>query len=105
MFTREEALALWDDLVADRDAFLMAFGEIVLARTRKVLPHAGFVLGDGPDSFGYFVRGANHCYTKEMFDGFNRVCEKHHCTYRIETKGDVSGITFFKDRRSETRND
>lgn len=29
MFTREEALAVWDDLVADKDAFLARCGELV----------------------------------------------------------------------------
>ena len=95
MFTRDEALAVWDDLVADKDAFLMAFGEVVFTRTRKVLVYCASV---DPDAFGYFVRARNHCYTKEMFDGYNRVCEKHGCKYRIEANGEHAGIVFYKER-------
>jgi hypothetical protein len=96
MFTRDEALALWDDLTEDIDAFLTSFGEIVLIKHRNVLPHVGFILGDtNKDSFGYFIRAKNYCFTKEMLNGYNRACEKHKCTYRIE--GET--ITFYKDRR------
>jgi hypothetical protein len=95
MFTRDEALAVWDDLIADKDAFLMSFGEVVLTRGRNY-PYA---YGDDPESFGYFVKAKNHCYTKEMFDGYNRVCEKHKCQYRIETDQDKLGIIFYKDKR------
>jgi len=98
MFTRDAALALWDDLVADKDAFLTTFGEVVFVRHRMILPGAGFVLGhNNEDSFGYFVRAKNTCFTREMFDGYNRVCEKHNCTYRIEDEV----IVFYKDRRKE----
>jgi hypothetical protein len=98
VFTRDEALAVWDDLVADKDAFLVAFGEVVFVRHRKILPRAGDVLGhEGENSFGYFVRARNHCYTKEMFEAYNRICQKHGCTYRIETEGDAAGIVFFKE--------
>ena len=99
MFTKDEAVALWDDLAADKDAFLFAFGEVVFTRIRKAVPNAGFVLGDnGPESFGYFVRARNHCYTEEMFVAYNRLCQKHGCTYRIETEGPAAGIVFYKQR-------
>ncbi len=98
MFTRDAALALWDDLVADKDAFLTSFGEVVFVRHRKILPGAGFVVGHNDEqSFGYFVRATNTCFTREMFNGYNRVCAKHECTYRIE--GEL--IVFYKDSRKE----
>ncbi len=75
MFTRDEALMVWDDLIADKDAFLTLFGEIVFSRQHKY-PFKG--------EYGYFIRAKNDCYTKEMFDGYNRICEKHNCTYRID---------------------
>lgn len=95
MFTREEALALWDDLTADSDAFLCAFGEVVLLRQReRVGGH--FHLGED-GKFGYFIRAKNHCFTQEMFAGYNRVCEKHNCTYRIETRKKSMVLLFYKD--------
>jgi hypothetical protein len=101
MFTREEALALWDALLAENDAFLYAFGELVLTRANKAV-HAGFVAGTdkpgGFDNYGYFVRAKNHCYTKEMLAAFERVCNRHGCTYRIETD-ERAGITFYKERK------
>lgn len=104
MFTREEALALWDDLSADKDAFLFSFGELVLTRAKTAVPTAGFVAGTdkpgGYDNFGYFIRARNHCYTKEMFAAYDKVCAKHNCTYRIETEGNAFGITFFKERKN-----
>lgn len=97
MFTRDEALAVWDDLIADKDAFLLAFGEVVLTRMKK----HGY--GIDPESFGYFVKAKNYCYTKEMFDGYNRVCEKHNCKYRIETDSGICGIVFYKERSRDEK--
>jgi hypothetical protein len=89
MFSRDEALALWDDLVADKDAFLLAFGEVVFTRMPKMIP-----LGSKPKEFGYFVRARNYCFTKEMFMAYNRICEKHNCSYRVET--DAPEILFYR---------
>lgn len=95
MFTREEALALWDDLTADKDAFLCSFGELVLLRQRQVV--AGhFCLGED-GKFGYFIRAKNYCFTREMFAGYDRVCQKHDCTYRIESRKKGMILIFYKD--------
>lgn len=93
MFTKEEALALWDDLTADKDAFLVNFGEMVLTKGRKY----PYPTTTDKDSFGYFIRARNHRYTKEMLEAYNRICIKHNCTYRIDTTENDVGIFFFKD--------
>jgi hypothetical protein len=105
MFTRDEALALWDDLVLEEEAFLYTFGELVMSRTRKVggLP-ISMIPGAQPhnsDLFGYFIRARNHTYTKEMFEAYNRVCERHQATYRIQVDGPLAGIIFFKAMKKE----
>jgi hypothetical protein len=104
LFTREEALALWDDLIADKDAFLYAFGELVMCRTRRCLPV--YIIPktepEESDPFGYFIRAKNHLYIQEMFHGFDRVCKKHNATYRVETEKPHCEILFYKLRKSDS---
>lgn len=94
MFTREEALLVWDDLIAEKDAFLSGFGEVVFSRQKNI---STYLSGD-PSDFGYFVRAYNHCFTKEMFAAYDKVCQKHNCTYRIENAPMV--IIFYKKREN-----
>jgi hypothetical protein len=98
MFTRDEALALWDDLQTDKDSFLHAFGELVLTRTPNFLPRPTHDIND-PKNFGYFVHAKNGCFTVEMLNGYARVCAKHNCKYRIEIHGQNIGIIFYKDKK------
>jgi hypothetical protein len=101
VFTREEVLALWDDLNTDNDAYLYAHGEVTLTRHRTALgSHAVTAEGYRDDkSFGYFLRARNNVFTPEMLAAFNRICLKHGCTYRVEMEGDQyrpAGILFYK---------
>lgn len=95
MFTRAEALALWDDLVQDKDAFLYAFGELVFTRRRRWLSGSRFAPNEHSE-FGYFIRACNHVYTREMFESYGRICKKHQATYRIEKEESSVAIIFYK---------
>jgi hypothetical protein len=93
MFTRDEALAVWDDLNNEKDSFLYAFGELVLSKNITKYP--------SDNTFGYFIRARNFYYNREMFEAFNKVCEKHNCTYRFETDTKDPSIIFYKEKKDK----
>ncbi len=91
MFTRDEALALWDDLLAEKDAFLCRHGEMVLCRQRTGRPN------EDSNEFGYFVRSVYHIYTPEMVEAYLKVSKAHNCSFRIETENNRTTLLFYKE--------
>lgn len=90
MLTRDEALSLWDDLVSEKDCFMFARGEVVVTKY-----DGGYNRSGSLHQYGFFIRARNSFYTKDMMEAYNRVCERHNCTYIINT--DKPEIIFFKN--------